>query len=324
MHDNLKLVQHVTLIGLLVIFGCQDPTFTGTSPTPVPTPTTSPENPRVDQPFSWDAYQGFTAFALGHPGQTDEDVKRLYAEAMSHGWNTARICAETEFWPGDANYPVKPRDLERLEWTLDVIARIPGSQVLLISNCTLKGPVAISQQIQWSSETAQVASRYQNVAIEAVNEFDNCRGRGWGPHCPGKQDVRLMIEAARASRVQFVTSDDSLCLGPDNSKTYTFRLANIGASPADFHSCREDARGRPWDPDVRFLQRVAQFNGLFIISEPVAFTDYSGECNGLRTCDRDRINRSISDCAAVPECRWTYHSENLLAGESPTWWPEAR
>ena len=305
----------------ILSLNCSETTL---SPSPVTTTNLPLEKPpRVDQPFSWDHYQGFTAFALGHPDQTEEDIQALFAEAMSHGWNTARVCAETEFWPGDANYPQKPRDLKQLEWTLDVIARIPGSQVLLISNCTLKGPVTIAQQIQWSTETAQVASQYQNVAIEAVNEFGSCQGRGWGPHCPGKQDVRLMIEASRAAGVRFVTSDDSLCYGPDDSKIYTFRLANIGASPADFHPCREDLRGRPWDPDERFLRQVAHFNGLFVISEPVAWMDYSGTCSGLRTCDPDRINRAIFACAAVPECRWTFHSEALLAGESPTWWPEA-
>ena len=319
-----------TLIGLVcTLFGCDRSQATITGPTggapsnPLPAPAVE-VLPRVDQPFSWDAYQGFTAFALGHPGQTDEDVKRLYAEAMSHGWNTARICAETEFWPGDAGYPVKPRDPESLETLLDQVARIPGAQVILVANCTLKGPVPIPEQIQWVGQVAEVASRLNNVALQVVNEFDNCSGRGWGPHCPDKQDVRAMIELAKQKGVQYVTSDDSLCLGPDTSKTYTFRLANIGAHPPDFHPCREDLRGRPWDPDERFLRRVAQFNGMFVISEPVAWMDYSGECAGLRTCDKDRIDRAIAACAAVPECRWTYHSENLLAGESPTYWPEAR
>jgi len=324
LHKSLKHVLHSTLIGIMcILIGCDGSTFTSPTPPPAPPPEAISPPPRVDAPFSWDTYQGFTAFALGHPEQTEDDIERLYAEARAFGWNTARICAETEFWEGDANYPKKPRDLERLEWILDSVARIPGAQVLLIANCTLKGPAPTARQIEWARQVGLVASGFQNVAIEVVNEFDNCTGRGWGPHCPGKQDLRAMIEASRQVGVHYVTSDDSLCHGPDNSKTYAFRLANIGASPADFHPCRTRSR-EPWDPDVRFLRRVAQFNGLFVLSETVAWMDYSGECGGLRTCDANRINRMIAACATVPECRFTYHSEALLAGESPTWWPQAQ
>ena len=319
-------MRRAALALLFVLLACDQADITG--PTPAPGPPNSgsgppPEPPRLDQPFSWDYYQGFTAFALGHPGQTEEDVKALFVEAKAHGWNTARVCSETEFWDGDANYPQKPRDLERLGWLLDITARIPGVQVLLVGNCTLKGPVPLPAQLEWVRQAAAVGARYTNVAFEVANEFDNCSGRGWGPHCPGKQDIRQGIEATRAAGIQYATSDDSLCYGPDNSKTYSFRLANIEASPADFHPCREVNR-RPWDPDIRFLRRVAQFNGLFVLSETVAWMDYSGNCAGLRTCDQERINRYIAACAAVSGCKFTYHSEALLAGESPSWWPEAR
>jgi hypothetical protein len=284
------------------------------------------EAPRVDVEFSWDYYQGFTAFALGHEGQSQEDVQRLFAEALSYGWNTARICSETEFWNGPG-YPTKPRDKGRLQELLDTIARIPGAQVLLIGDCTLKRQVPLSVTEDWARQVADIAKDYANVAIETHNEFDNCAGRSdWGGlarNCPGKQDVRRHIEIYMAAGIQYVTADDSICHGRDEAKTYSFRLSNIGARPADFHPCRDKGR-EPWDPSIDFLQKIAYYNGDFVLSETVAFMDYSGRCDGLRTCDKERINRYINNCASVPECRFTYHSENLLAGESPSWWPIAR
>jgi len=323
------LVGSVTVflaLGVLVLAGCPAACDGGpTSGTPITTTTTPPERPpRVDQPFLWDRYRGFTAFALGHPGQTEADIQSLFAEAMAHGWNTARRCAELENWDGTAEYPQMPRDIERLRWFLDVVARIPGAQVLLIGDCTLKGPVSEPEKREWAAQVAQIAREFHNVAIETHNEFDNCRGRGWGPYCPGKADVREHVKIYRDAGIQYVTADDSLCWGPDERKTYEFRLENIGAWPADFHPCRE-RHNEPWDPTEGFLNRVRDFNGEpFVISEPVAWMDYSGRCDGLRTCDQTRINTAIKACAAVSGCRWTFHSENLLAGKSPTWWPEAR
>jgi hypothetical protein len=308
----------------------------------------------VDAPFSWGAFRGFTAFALGHEGQTEADITALYSVAMSRGWNTGRICAETENWDGDARYPKKMRDLARLRWTLDVIARIPGAQVLLIGDCTLKGPVPEPEKREWARQVAEVAMgrggdvvipAFQNVAIETHNEFDNCRGRGWGPHCPGKQDVRAHIEIYRGAGIQYVTADDSLCVGPDRRETYAFRLSNIGAWPADFHPCRE-VRDEPWDPlregplsdqellqrygplavgDTHFLEQLVRYNGgTALLSETVAWMDDGSVCDGLRTCDQGRIQSYVDRCASVPGCLFTYHSQYLLAGEIPTWWPEAR
>ena len=312
------------VIALGIILACQDPIITSPTPTTTTTAPLPVEHPRVDQPFSWDIYQGFTAFALGHPGQDEGNITGLFAEAMSHGWNTGRICAELENWDGNAAYPRKPRDPERLRWTLDIIARIPGAQVLLIGDCTLKGPVPELEKRAWAERVAQVAREFQNVAIETHNEFDNCDGRGWGPHCPSKQDVAAHIRIYRQAGIEYVTADDSLCYGPDVAKTYQFRLANIGAWPADFHPCRDRAH-RPWDPSSSFLARVRDFNGEpFVLSETVAWSDSATDCDGLRTCDLNRINTYIAACALVPGCKFTYHSEALLAGESPTWWPEAQ
>jgi hypothetical protein len=289
-----------------------------------------------------DAYRGIIAFGLGHPEQSEDDVLRFVAAAMGRGWNTFQICSETEFWDGTANdYPTKPRDVERLRWTLDLLARVPGAQVALIGNCTLKRQVPLDQQLRtggvsaaevtrWAEQVANVAKDFRNVAIFTHNEFDNCRGRvDWGgdnANCAGKQDVAEHIRIYRAAGIAIVTADDSFRPpkpGDPPSLTFGFRLANVGASPASFHPDREK-NGEPWDPSPHQLRELGRHNGTYLLSETVAWMDYSGTCDGLRTCDQGRIDRYIANCAAEPTCRFTFHCENCLAGRVPTWIPEAR
>lgn len=323
------MIVRILLALLLVVAACDNPLPSG----PTPPPTTSvpivTRPPRVDQPFSVESYRGIIAFGLGHPGQSDDDILRFANAAMSHGWNTVQKCAETEYWDGPG-YPTIPRDPERLREVLDLLARVPGLQVALIGNCTLKRQVPLSEQLQWAEAVARVAAEFQNVAIFTHNEFDNCRGRNdWGgsdAYCAGKQDVAAHVRVYRSAGIQVVTADDSFSWprpGDPPSLTYGFRLKNIGASPASFHPDREKA-GQPWDPSPNMLRELGRHNGLYILSETVAWMDYSGNCNGLRTCDRTRIENYIATCAAEPTCRFTFHCENCLAGEVPTWIPEAR
>ena len=322
----------------LILFACNNPIPTG--PTPPP-PIVIEEPPRVDQPFSWDNYHGIIAFGLGHPGQSKEDVLAFISAVMSYGWNTFEICSETEFWEGPG-YPTKPRDPERLQWLLDVISRVPGAQVALIGNCTLKRQIPLDEQINalrtslpekdiraWHVQVADVAAHFQNIAIFTHNEFDNCRSRDdWGGNrnnCAGKQDIAEHIRIYKAAGIQYVTADDAFdppIRGDSDTLTYTFRLANIGAFPASFHPAREK-NGQPWDPSPNQLTALGRFNGDYVLSETVAFSE-SGNCSGLRTCNRDRIEQYITNCAAEPHCRFTYHCENCLAGEIPTWIPQAR
>ncbi|MGH8651287.1 MAG: hypothetical protein ACREYE_03460, partial [Gammaproteobacteria bacterium] len=314
----------------LVLLACSDSTFTG--PTPVTTTTTSApvEHPRVDQPFSWDSYQGIIAFGLGHPGQSEDDVLAFVSAAMGQGWNTFQVCSETEFWDGSHAYPTKPRDEVRLYDTLNLLARVPGAQVVLIGNCTLKRQVSLFDQAEWARNVATIASEFRNVAIFTHNEFDNCRGRDdWGgnpTYCAGKQDVAEHIRIYRGAGIAYVTADDSFRPpkpGDSASLTYDFRLRNIGAYPASFHPDRTKD-GHAWDPSPNQLQQLARHNGLFVLSETVAWADFSGQCGGLRTCDQGRIDAYIASCAAVPECRFTFHCEHCLNGEVPTYIPKAR
>ena len=319
------------------IYACQESVITGPSGGGAPPPTTSTlpvdiRPPRVDAPFEWENYHGFTAFASGEPSHTEEDIRTLFGVAMANGWNTARKCSETEFWPGTAALPIMPRDLERLEWWLDIAATIPGAQVLLIGDCTLKGPVPEEDGREWARKVGKLAAKYENVAVETHNEYRNCGGRGWGPHCPRKSDVAEHIRIYRNKGVEFVTADQGICKPDLAGDKLGFRLANAGAWPADFHPCRDWPIGskEPWDPNKRFLREMVARNGMVLLSETVALMDTSGICDGLRTCDHDRIQRYVDACAQVDEegggagCKFTFHSEALLAGLPPTWWPVAR
>jgi hypothetical protein len=329
------LVGSVTVflaLGVLVLAGCPAACDGGpTSGTPVTTTTAPPERPpRVDVDFSWSEYRGVIAFGLGHPGQTEQDVLSFVSAFMSRGWNTFQPCSELEFWDGSFAYPSKPRDPERLRWLLEILARVPGAQVALVGNCTLKRQVPLTEQLEWARTVASVAKDYKNVAVFTHNEFDNCRGRSdWGgsaDYCAGKQDVAEHIRVYRNAGIQWVTADDSFrppVPGDPDSLTYGFRLTNIGARPASFHPDRTK-NGHPWDPSLHQLQQLARFNGEFVLSETVAQMDFSGECSGLRTCDPNRIPAYITTCAAVPECKFTLHCEACLNGTVPSNIPEAR
>ena len=290
--------------------------------------------PRVDAAYSLEARQGIIAFGLGHPLQNEEDVLAFVAAAMGAGRNTFQICSEAEWWDeGSRELPRKPRDLERLDWTLDILARVPGVQVELIGICTLKRQVPLAEQYAWAEEVAGLASKYANVAIFTHNEFDNCAGRAdWGGDrrfCAGKEEVKRHIAMYKRAGFGVVTADDSFTKDPartrgmPQSQIHGFRLANAGAWPASFHPDRE-RKGVPWDPSLEDLQLLARYNGKFILSETVAWADWSGRCDGLRTCDQARIEAYRDSCAAVPECSWTFHCEACLAGEVPLWIPTAR
>jgi len=317
------------------------------------------------------------AFGLGHPGQNEEDVNRFLDAYLSRGWNTFQICSETEWWDeGSDEYPRKPRDVERLRWTLDLVARKPGAQVALVGICTLKRQVSLEEQFRWAFNVACVAAggdvvsdgrgctpgqrpRYKNVAIFTHNEFDNCAGRDdWGGNarnCAGKEEVKRHVRMYREAGFEVVTADDSFTLDPrrtrgmPESQIYGFRLANAGARPASFHPDRE-LRDQPWDPmreapsipelyvrdpigslgldeghDLDVLEKLARYNGgEFILSETVAWADDTGRCDGLSTCDPERIPRLIERCSRVAGCFVTIHSRNQLAGRPATVIPEAR
>lgn len=319
------------LFSVALIAACDDKP---TPPPPPPPPPPPVEKPRVDKAFSLANYQGYIFFGAHSECQSDEEFENNVKAMLAQGWNTPQICSETEFWdPGCGHLPAKKRNPERLKKTLDILARIPGVQVALVGNCTLKRQVPLEEQFQWAQKVAQVAKEYKNVAIFTHNEFDNCAGRNdWGGDrkwCAGKVEVARHISMYKTHGFGIVTADDSFTKDPERTKPFTesqvfsHRLTNIGAWPASFHPDRERL-GKPWDPSLSDLQKLARYNGEFILSETVAWQDYSGRCNGLRTCDAKRIDDYIFNCSAIPKCYFTLHSENLLDGKLPTRIPLAR
>lgn len=319
------------LANLLV--GCDNLT---TDPSPTTTTTTIPVDPwigpRVDVDFDWYKTVSFSAFATLDESHTDQQLYESTMLMLSHGINTRRMCAETEYWGGDWPYLQAFRDLDRLNHVLDILARIPGAQVIVVANCTLKGPVPLSEQHAWAGLVAGVVREYRNVAVEVINEMDQCRGRGWGNQCYGKNDVRTDIDMFRGNGVRNVTSDDHICIG---DPTYAFRFANIGAWPADFHYCRT-ARNGPWDPiqasrqglsGDNFLDQAIDANGGFVyFGETVSYNEMGDDCDGLRTCDIGRVQSHFDRCLIehAGHCITNFHSIAGLAGDGWTEIPNAR
>jgi len=288
------------------------PTPTSSTPEPTPTTTVPAKPPRVDQPFRWDGASGFSLF--GGLKLEESEIERIFSQARNARRDTARVCAETEFWPDVEDYPRTPRDLDRLDAFLDTVARIPGAQVLLMSNCTLKhGGLGWEPQRKWNREVAKVASEYQNSAIEVVNEPYH-----YGHFFHRKEElVRQLIREARAASGLMVGADDSFCTKADNLRHYLYSSVSF----ASFHPCRNTG-SEPWDPPKSHLRELVEQNGgLAVLSETVAWDDNGDECDHfLRTCDRERIRSYERRCEATPGCVFIFHSEDGLAARVPFSW----
>ena len=287
----------------------------GPSPTPEPTTTTTvpAKPPRIDQPFAWEGASGFSLFAGLR--LEDSEIEGAFLQARNAQRDIARVCAETEFWPGTEDYPRIPRDLERLDGFLDTVARIPGAQVLLMSNCTLKhGGLGWEPQREWNRKVAQVASEYANVAIEVVNEPYH-----YGHFFHGKENLvrQLIREARSASGGLLIGADDSFCTKRENLRHYLYSSVDF----ASFHPCRNTGN-KPWDPPKSHLRELVDENGgLAVLSETVAWDDNGDECDHfLRTCDKERIRIYERRCEATHGCIYFFHSENGLAARVPFSW----
>jgi hypothetical protein len=303
---------------LMIMIACEGSTVTGPSPptpgNPTTTTTIEPEPtrpPRVDRDFTWDGASGFSLFAGLR--LNENEIDNIFRQAQGARRNTARVCAETEFWDDSADYPRIPRNLELLDSFLDTVARIPGAQILLMSNCTLKhGGLNWETQRQWNASVAKVARKYSNIAIEVVNE-------PWHPyhffnHKEGL--VRQLIREAHqhAPGLQ-VGADDEVCR--DGNMTHALLNAVDFAS---FHPCRE-TNGNAWDPSKGYLNRLVEANGSAVLSETVAWNDAGDRCDHfLRTCDRERIRTYERRCERQYGCVFFFHSEDGLAARVPFSW----
>ncbi len=301
----------------LILLSCPAEDCNGpTGPPPPTTTTVVPEPPRVDQWFSWDNFYGFSAFAALR--LEEEEIRALYRQAMAFGWNTARVCAETEFWDGSDDYPRIPRDLSVLRGFLSTVATIPNAQVLLMSNCTLKhGGLGWEMQRTWNRKVAREAADFRNIAIEVVNEpwhFRHFFHGKWG-------SVRQLIREAQTEGVVHVGADDHIC----RDQALRHELISAVTFPS-FHPCR-NIKDEPWDPGKGYLERLVDENGgMAVLSETVAWDDNGDQCDHfLRTCSQIRIQSYINRCNKVAGCKFVFHSEDGLAARIPySWFPLAR
>ena len=316
-----KLLVRLPLLVLFSLLSCDAfdiPTRPGDKFPPPPPPLPQPEI--VAAPFDFASLRGYSAFAL--VGCTREERRALLFEGLAHGFNTPRVCGETEYWDGgpDDDHPRFPRNLGSLRELLDDAARISGVQVLLVPNCTLRDSVPVAEQIEWDRQVRAlvVATGYPNIAVEVVNEF-------WHPDSLiGKQPIAAMIAAWNAAGIPTGT-DDSVCR---DDFTLQHRLFGHAAFYS-FHPCRTIQEGlhsvRPWDPDFNWLRRLQGANGSrpVMISESVCYAD-PNEYGGLCTADRSRVQNALN-AALATGVGWVYHSREGLRAKPPySWWPEPR
>ena len=302
------------------LFGCDSPTPAGPSGSKFP-PVQPPDPPvdRVDAPFDLSNLRGYSAFAI--VGRSREDRINLMVEGREHGFPTVRACGETEFWDGapDDDHPRFVRSLERLRVFLSDATRLAGIQVLLVPNCTLRDAVPVAEQLAWDRGVRELVTawRFQNVAVEVVNEF-------WHPDSLiGKVPIVGMISAWNASGV-LTGTDDAVCIGD-----FTLQHRLFGhAAFYSFHPCRETPgpRPQPWDPSVSWLRKLLDANSgstgrPVILSETVCYAD-PNDFGGLCTADRERIQAAL-DAAAAADVGWIYHSREGLGAKPPySWWPQ--
>lgn len=298
----------VSFIAALILVSCDHP---GSPPIPTPTTiTTTIDLPRLDEPFSWDGHAIFSSFPL--VGRNPDHIRAIYAQALGNGYTIGRVCAETQNWDGEL--PTVPADIEVVRSFLETVARIPGAQVLLITNCTLKGPVPFDFQDDWNTRVSQLAAGYRNVAIEVENEWRQCRNRGWGPYCADVSRIMGWIREVKGRGLQG-GADDSFCGGG----IFRHELLRLVSFPS-FHPCRTDENDNPWDPAPGTLARlVIENRGQAVLSETVCYSDrFDG---GLYTSDKSRVERYLSNCKSTPGCVWNFHSEDGLVGELARWMP---
>lgn len=304
-------IRFIAVILTAALLSCSDPVIGPSPPPPASTTTTTAKEP--PPPFSWDRFQGFSAFALfAHDEATRESTIH---QAMAFGWNTPRVCAETEWWEGSFYFPRVLRDTLQLRYNLDHLTSIPGVQVLLIANCTYKHNASDADQLGWMNAVANVAKDYPNVAVEVVNEYEH-------PYYNvGEPTVIEAIRYARSIGIQEVGADSGVC---HRNARLDHPLLRWVTFPS-FHPCRTKGQ-EPWDPPVSFLRDLVNANrGFAVLSETVAYDDSGLECeDGLRTCDQDRIQRYVDNCARVAGCKFTFHSMAGLRGADYTFFPNAK
>lgn len=283
-----------------------------TGPEEPPTTTTTPpepvQPPRVDQPFNWDNYVGFSAFAA--VGNTPEENTQLWQQNIAVGFPVGRVCGEVRSWD-QHGLRVVPAEIELLDTFLDTTARIPGAFVLLNCICNMKEDGATKSAMRlWVQQIANLVKEknYKHVALSPGNEL-------WHPASSIRGDEAFMEELLLILRDtgQPITMDWNAYKRQDGSLRvqYPEKFRRLGAYP-NLHPWRSP------DPNRREIaEMVTQNGGRVLISEPTCYSETRDD----GACTNDRARIKLYACRAKREhALWTFHSDFGLESYVPYPW----
>jgi len=299
-----------------------EPPPTTTIPTPPPGPTIPPRHTR---PFTWNLARGFSLFSGA--SATDEEVVQVFTAFKTEWtnlWPTARMCGERMRWPDRHEYLYKgptaaPYDATspafvEVKHFLDWAASVPHAQVLLVPICTLKEDWSMANiengeayrvNEKWVRTMCRLASDYENVAIEVINEWKHPNSIYTMNGTRDRQDqVIRMIRACReeAPRTQIGTDSNV----NQRNKRYDPTIEPV-VDYLSFHPWRNP------DPDEdEMREMVRQRIGAAVFSETTCYDQKDNRPNPTGNCTgiQDQIlvyQRDAERKGAV----YTYHPKYL-------------
>ena len=290
------------IVTLLLLASCN-----GGSPPPPPPPDTTTTiveppylPPRIEFPFTWHLARGFSLFS-GTSAEGPEIIElfdEVHAE-WTNLWPTARVCAERERWPDNHEYlfkgpPAAPYDqtseaFKDTKRFLDWAAGALHAQVLLVPVCTLKedwsredlqSGLAFDVNEKWVRHICRLASNYENVAIEVINEWRHPRSIYTEYGETNRQDqVIRMIRACREE----TQSGHAVQIGTDtnvnrNRMDYDGELAQW----VDFKSFHPWRNPDPDEDEMRIM--VRQCIGCAVFSETTCWDKFDTRANPTGNC----------------------------------------
>lgn len=257
---------------------------------------------------------GFSAFALAvHDTQTQRMVWR---QARRRGYTMGRVCAETQSWPGG----LLPKGrmlgggaLQDFRKMLEVAAD-EDMQVMVVAVATLKEDGTGMPRIRdWCESVGKTCRDYQNVIIEAVNEYSHPRSS------ISREEVRELIRILRRHSDKLIGTDQNLGFPSGN---YGYDKA-LGSDFPSFHPWRT-VHNKPADPTRPEIEEIARQNsGQVIFSETVALGSQADvdRWGDLVTTDKRRIERYGANCRDAG-VGFFFHSIEGLTADGFSWMPE--
>ena len=266
-------------------------------PPPPPPPPVDPFPPRT-APFTWNLARGSSWFSgtSATPDQIVAQFAELKAE-WTHLWPTVRTCAERERWPADHPYlfkgpPAAPYDRTSPAYAdltrfLKVVASIPHAQVLLVPICTLKEDwsdaaimdgTAFDANESWVRIVCDLASLYENVAIEVINEWRHPNSI-YSKLGHRRDQVIRMIRACRSQA-------PNTLIGTDSNINKRRRGYDPDILPfVDFLSFHPWRNPDPDEDEIRAM--VRQRIGATVLSETTCFDFDSPKVGARGNCTGD-------------------------------------